>query len=74
MTSRAHDSEEALASIAMKFVKKTRKPRILVGGLGMGYTTRAALDSTPRPGEVVVAELLPAVVRWNREHIGLPAR
>jgi spermidine synthase len=43
---------------------------VLVGGLGMGYTARAALDASPRPSEVVVAELLPAVVRWNRDHIG----
>jgi spermidine synthase len=70
MTSRAHDSEEELAAMAMKLVSGKRSPRVLVGGLGMGYTTRAVLDSTPRPGEVVVAELLPAVVRWNRDHIG----
>ena len=36
----------------------------------MGYTTRAALDAAPPPSEVVVAELLPAVVRWNRDHLG----
>jgi spermidine synthase len=70
MTSRAHDSEEALALMAMKLVDRRCRPRVLVGGLGMGYTTRAALDSSPRPSEVVVAELLPAVVRWNREHLG----
>jgi spermidine synthase len=70
MTSRAHDSEEELAWMAMKLVGRKRSPRVLVGGLGMGYTARAALDSTPRPSEVVVAELLPAVVRWNHDHIG----
>lgn len=70
MTSRAHDSEEELAWRAMKLVDRKIRPRVLVGGLGMGFTTRAALDSSPRPSEVVVAELLPAVVRWNRDHIG----
>jgi len=70
MTSRAHDSEEELAWMAMKLVDRKCRPRVLVGGLGMGYTTRAALDSTPRPSEVVVSELLPAVVGWNRDHIG----
>ncbi len=70
MTSRAHDSEKELAFLAMKHVTRTRRPRVLVGGLGMGYTTRAALDSAPLPSEVVVAELLPAVVRWNRDHLG----
>ena len=70
MTSRAHDSEEELAWMAMKLMDRRCRPRVLVGGLGMGYTTRAALDSTPRPSEVVVSELLPAVVRWNRDHIG----
>ena len=70
MTSRAHDSEEELAWMTMKLVNRKCRPRVLVGGLGMGYTTRAALDSSPRPSEVVVAELLPAVVRWNRDHIG----
>jgi len=70
MTSRAHDSEEELAWMTMKLISRKRQPRVLVGGLGMGYTTRAALDSSPRPSQVVIAELLPAVVRWNREHIG----
>jgi spermidine synthase len=70
MTSRAHDSEEELAWMAMKRLDRRCRPRVLVGGLGMGYTTRAVLDSSPRPSEVVVAELLPAVVRWNRDHLG----
>lgn len=70
MTSRAHDSEEKLASMAMALVGGTRRPRVLIGGLGMGYTARAALDASPEPSEVVIAELLPAVVRWNRDHIG----
>lgn len=70
MTSRAHASEEELAWKAIRLVRRTRRPRVLVGGLGMGFTLRAALDASPRPAEVVVAELLPAVVRWNRDHLG----
>jgi spermidine synthase len=70
MTSRAHDSEKQLATMAIGLLSRKRAPRVLVGGLGMGYTARAALDAAPRPSEVVVAELLPAVVRWNRDHIG----
>jgi len=70
MTSRAHASEEELAWRAIRLVRGTRRPRVLVGGLGMGFTLRAALDASPRPAEIVVAELLPAVVAWNRDHLG----
>ncbi|MEE4272432.1 MAG: hypothetical protein V2I67_12205 [Thermoanaerobaculales bacterium] len=70
MTSRANESERQLAIMTMKHLPRSRRPRVLVGGLGMGYTTRAALDASPPPSEVVIAELLPAVVRWNREHLG----
>ena len=64
MVSRMHGSEEALASLALGEGRK--KKRVLVGGLGMGYTLRAALDLLPHDGEVVVAELLQQVVDWNR--------
>jgi len=67
MSSRAHGSEEALARLAMSAVQSGRATRVLVGGLGMGFTLRAVLDHQPRASEVVVAELLPAVVRWNRD-------
>ncbi len=69
MSSRAHGSEEALARLALAEVDAAR-PRVLVGGLGMGYTLRAVLDSLPTAGRVTVVELLPAVVRWNRDHLG----
>lgn len=66
MNSRIHGSEEALAELAWaKIVDRTR-PRILVGGLGMGYTLAAALRPLGADGRVVVAELVPAVVAWNR--------
>jgi spermidine synthase len=64
MSSRMHGSEEALARRALAGVKGA--PRVLVGGLGLGYTLRAALDALPAAAEVVVAEIIPSVVEWNR--------
>lgn len=63
MSNRMHGSEEAMAHMA-----RSDRPgaRVLVGGLGMGFTLRAALDVLPPGGEVTVAELSDAVVRWNR--------
>ncbi len=66
MNSRLHGSEEALARIACRRIGDRPRPRVLIGGLGMGYTLRAALDALGADSEVVVAELAPAVVRWNR--------
>jgi len=66
MTSRLHGSEEALASLGCARAAAREAPRVLVGGLGMGFTLRAALDLLPADAEVVVAELLQAVVDWNR--------
>ena len=68
MTSRAHGSEEDLARLALAKVKR-KKPKVLVGGLGMGFTLRAVLDAVPRSAKVLVAEILPAVVAWNREEL-----
>lgn len=65
MTSRMHGSEEALATIGCRHVP-AHAPRVLIGGLGMGFTVRAALDVLPASALVVVAELVPAVVDWNR--------
>ncbi len=64
VTSRTHGSEEALAALALERVARPRS--ILVGGLGLGFTLRAALDRLPASARVVVAELVPALVRWNR--------
>jgi spermidine synthase len=66
MSSRMHGSEEALATLACRQARTLPHPRVLVGGLGMGFTLRAALEQLPRNAAVVVAELLPAVVEWNR--------
>jgi spermidine synthase len=66
MSSRLHGSEEALAGLGCQRANALPRPCVLVGGLGMGFTVRAALDVLPADASVVVAELLPAVVEWNR--------
>jgi spermidine synthase len=66
MTSRLFASEEALATLAAERLKGRTKPRVLIGGLGMGFTLRAALRAFGPKAEIVVAELVPAVVRWAR--------
>lgn len=68
MNSRMHRSEEELASLAIE--AKPAAQDVLVGGLGMGFTLRAALDLLPSTARVVVAELLPEVVDWNRRYLG----
>ncbi len=70
MSSRMHGSEEALATLGCARARTLERPRVLVGGLGMGFTLRAALDSLPSSAIVVVAELIPAVVEWNRGPLG----
>ena len=66
MNSRVYGSEEALAEIAIKKTGEQARPRILIGGLGMGFTLRAALRVIGPEARIVVAELVPAVVAWNR--------
>jgi spermidine synthase len=70
MSSRMHGSEEALAMFGLSHPKTVAEPCVLVGGLGMGFTLRATLDLLPPDATVVVAELLPAVVEWNRGPLG----
>jgi spermidine synthase len=78
MSSRMHGSEEALATFGLRRLaapqrpegQRRREPCVLVGGLGMGFTLRATLDLLPPDGTVIVAELLPAVVAWNRGPLG----
>ena len=75
MSNRMHGSEEALATFGLKTLPSSAKapegkPRVLVGGLGMGYTLRATLDHLPADAVVDVAELLPAIVDWNRGALG----
>jgi spermidine synthase len=66
MNSRLSASEEALATLSCARIADRAAPRILIGGLGMGFTLRAALGVLGPKARVVVAELLPAVVEWAR--------
>jgi len=66
MESVRHGTEEALARLGCERARKLRAPVVLIGGLGMGYTLRATLDILPPSATVVVSELMPAVVTWNR--------
>jgi spermidine synthase len=67
MSTRRHASEERLAALACAPLRDVPGARVLVGGLGLGFTLRAALDALAADARVVVAELVPAVVAWNRE-------
>jgi len=64
MNSSANRSEVTLGAHACRLVADRPKPRVLIGGLGMGFTLRAALDALPGSAEVVVAELNPVIVEW----------
>jgi spermidine synthase len=67
MNSRVHGSEDALAELACQKLADRPHARVLIGGLGMGFTLAAALQQLGPGAEVVVAELVPEVVTWNRE-------
>ena len=64
MSSAAHRSELEVATAAAERCPSVAAPRVLVGGLGMGYTLRAALDAFPADAQVEVAELNPVVCTW----------
>lgn len=70
MNSRQHESEQELARLGCAHLSGRQAPRVLIGGLGMGYTLRQALDSLGPDANVVVSELLTGVVAWNREYLG----
>ncbi len=71
MNSGANRSETALGELARRKAATGRRPRVLIGGLGMGLTLKAALDSLPLTAQVVVAELNPVVVTWCRGPLAL---
>ncbi len=66
MNSHAHGSEDALAALAHARLGVRPQRQVLVGGLGMGFTAAAALRDLGPDGRLTVAELVPAVVEWNR--------
>jgi len=70
MNSRLHGSESAQAELTCSRLKRKSGIRILIGGLGMGYTLAAALEQSEPDTRITVSELIPAVVRWNREQLG----
>jgi spermidine synthase len=70
MTNEDTRSERALGRVAASLVQGIPRPRLLVGGLGMGFTLRSLLQWLPAGARVVVAELLPAVARWNKRYLG----
>lgn len=70
MNSRVHGSEEALAELACDRLASVDGARVLVGGLGMGFTLAAALNTVSSSAQVTVAELIPEVVEWNQGPLG----
>jgi spermidine synthase len=70
MSSRKHGSEDALGTLPCRRLRNARAARVLIGGLGMGFTLAAALRAVGPDAEVTVAELIPEVVEWNRGPLG----
>lgn len=70
MNSRTHCSELALAELGCAHIQGKDNCKVLVGGLGMGFTLSAALKATSNSSEVIVAELIPEVIEWNKGPLG----
>lgn len=70
MTTAHHGSEDALADMALKKVKNANEASVVIGGLGMGFTLAAVLRLVGEKGKVIVAELVPQVVEWNKGPMG----
>jgi spermidine synthase len=70
MSTRMHGSEDALARISCERLRAIDSPRVLIGGLGMGFTLAAALAQLGDGAKLVVAELVPRVVDWNKGALG----
>lgn len=70
MSTRRHGSEDALGRLPCQRLRPPRNARVLIGGLGMGFTLAAALAELGKNAEVTVAELVPGVVEWNRGALG----
>ena len=66
MNSRVSGSEEALATLACERIRSRQSPRVLIGGLGMGFTLRATLSALGTDAVIIVAELVPAVIAWAK--------
>lgn len=70
MNSHKHSSELALAELGCAHIQGVENTRVLVGGMGMGFTLAAALKATTKSSQVVVAELVPEVIEWNKGPLG----
>jgi spermidine synthase len=70
MNSRVYAREDALSKLGCERIRGRKKARVLIGGLGMGFALATALDNVGADAEVVVAELVPGVFKWNREIFG----
>ena len=70
MASRMHSSEDALAELGCAHLKGVDNAKVLVGGMGMGFTLAAALKATSPSSEVTVAELVPEIIEWNKGPLG----
>ena len=70
MSTDASLSESLLGELACARVRSPANPRILVGGLGLGFTLQAVLQTVGPKAEVHVAEIIPEVIAWNRELLG----
>ena len=70
MTSATYGSEQEMARVAFEVLGTRPRPRILIGGLGMGFTLRAVLDAFGADSKVTVAELMPAVIGFSRDILG----
>jgi spermidine synthase len=68
MSTRAPGSEKAMAELVAKELTTVRKPKVLIGGLGLGFTLEAALDFLPPTASIVVVEFFKTIVDWNREY------
>src|SRR5687767_13700320 len=66
MNSRMSGSEEALARLSCERLRGRKTPHLLVGGYGMGFTLRAALEELPAAASVTVVELVPDIIEWAR--------
>lgn len=66
MSTRQNGSEIALATQSLARIAKARQPAMLIGGYGMGFTLRAALEKLPADAHVTVAELVPEIIAWAR--------
>jgi spermidine synthase len=69
MNSRQHESEQELARLGCGHLSGRQAACVLIGGMGMGYTLRQSLDMLGPDAHVVVSELLPSVIEWNREYL-----